>query len=340
MALSSFLVSVSASLAEWVFTAGTSLLADRASELKEAMIPLGRAPLLEHVRMGMGSGGSGNNGGPAPGPDRGTAPAERGLSDLRLTPELREILNLPVTSLGYVLEDQTTEFRGKLKRDHSVICNGTIRRVLIDIPKEFLSTAEDKLETNLEKMSGLARSFYEKYPDTTLYVFSGTLDYIPPVFEDQVFKLSWKRAYGIEGRFIPWNWAKELEKKIESREWAELFFEMDNGLNLKPISYPDLNLTKEQRSQLILLLSRHDKLGYLGEERKHFLLDAGIEEDFIGTLPLGVVGQREYASRLFYALIKARQALSLLLHYIDDHDEEISGPDKDLITLLITEYHL
>ena len=118
----------------------------------------------------------------------GQGPRTSDLSDLRVTVELRQILDPPVASLGYAIEDRTAEWF-KVKREHSVIRNGTIKRMLIHIAPEFLSDTRE----NIERLATVPKPFKKTYgPDHTLFVFAERQDAILPVFDRGLLQGSWR----------------------------------------------------------------------------------------------------------------------------------------------------
>jgi hypothetical protein len=274
-------------------------------------------------------------------------PEAQDIIDLRLTNTLREILDPPVASLGYIIEDRTAQWL-TLECQHSVVRNGETECVLIEAPTSYFDVSSQESQTsNLRTWSVVPMPFRETYSNAdganikALYVFSQERNNIPFVYEEGLFKKSWVDWTKIEGKFISWTRVLELSQLYQQGLIRDLFLGIRLLLGLGPREYPGSILSGPERFWLTASLSRYDGLGYEGDARKAFLILAGVAEDFIvSDIVLGASRPYAYASQLVELLRRKPADMSPLLVYLAKHDPHCPPKVKSFIKDLLVRYGL
>jgi hypothetical protein len=265
--------------------------------------------------------------------------------DLRLTDKLREILDPPVASLGYTIEDRTDEWL-RIPWRHSFVRNGVTECVLIHVPGWYFDVSSQESQAdNIRTWSVVPNLFNETYKPPRhadikgLYVFSEEQNDIPIIYEEGIFKRSWGDLIEIEGKFISWKRVLELSRQYNEGLIKDLFLGISLLFGLSPRAYS--NLDGEDRFELTARLSRYDNLGFDGATRKAFLKTAGVDEEFIvKNITLGAGRQYFYASELVELFMNYPSEVCPLLKFLADNDPHCPLEFKSFIRELFLKYRL
>jgi len=257
-------------------------------------------------------------GGPPPPaglPDQTPAGAEKatGLDDLQLKNGVRTILFPLLTSLGYEIKEATIEWQS-CELHHSVIRNGEIERMVVQIPKDFFKHSQE----NFTKVFVVPMWFRENYKSRseykdgmTLYVFSETNN-VPIRFIKGVIEKDWKNYFKITGEFVPLSQVEELETLFKAEQHKELLSTLSLLLDLKP--KPLSNWEPADETMLILRLASYD--GLIGvESRRACLKTMGIDfETYLGT-EVGSSAPWTFATSFVQELLTKEADLALVVKY-------------------------
>jgi hypothetical protein len=168
---------------------------------------------------------------------------EEALRDLRLPPELVEILRAVLSPLGWTIEDDKAPYTPKTcYRQYTGIKQnqGELERVLLHMPAWFLM----EVDNYSADLALLPHCFRDKKINSLFICCSESLGgELPDTFQN--IMPFWESMYNIKGTFIPWSGFQNLEQK--SLDEQTLWLQTVLRLNTIPPTAPDTPLLASSR---------------------------------------------------------------------------------------------